>query len=167
MLSGTSSCDIAVCGLPCRLQSTCKMQCRRCPFHLFLCCCRRAALASPRASEAERAEFTRDDLHAWGLAGPRQMESSWQVSKLLAGHPRLGSFSAARHCLYKISSEALVIGDVRYYWLKLRTCKMSTLVALITEKAVAEQVSWQLLLQPMQGQRFVAVALLRRLLGMT
>jgi len=41
-------------------------------------CCR-AALAAARASTPERAEFRRDDLDAWGLAGPVQLEKAAQV----------------------------------------------------------------------------------------
>ncbi|KAK9846391.1 hypothetical protein WJX81_002891 [Elliptochloris bilobata] len=42
----------------------------------------RAALSHPRESAAERAEFSRDDLHAWGLAGPRQLQSASQDASL-------------------------------------------------------------------------------------
>lgn len=52
---------------------------KRCRNSMYCLVCCRAALAAARASTPERAEFRRDDLDAWGLAGPVQLEKATKV----------------------------------------------------------------------------------------
>ncbi len=78
-------------------------------------CCR-SALAAARASTPERAEFRRDDLDAWGLAGPVQLEKAAQVRTCGCKRALCGLQACSQRLLLDATLHAVLVSGA--LWLR-------------------------------------------------